>query len=216
MDDINKLFVRRVSQQAGQTSPGQWEHLTTAEETIALTPFSALIQTTSQDREKPKPPALKIVTTQFKGPSKIEGLKPDSAKLEFSPALLTVAAGELGRISNDLMQALAAGDFERIRETAQALKGVAASVGESRLVALASKLMRASGEQQWPALKRLRAELSEVAHTSITALLDIVAGLASHPLPGPKAAAGLGESGQEKLQDGEPEQTTKGTFTLAR
>ena len=93
-------------------------------------------------------------------------------------------------------------EFADAGEAAHALKGVAASVGASRLAALAGRLMRATPEQQGPALKRMWGDLAEVSHTSITALLDIVAGLGSRHAPGPRPVPRIARVGQVKQQNG--------------
>ena len=129
---------------------------------------------------------VKIVAPQFIDPLVIEGLKSVSANPEFLPMLLVVAAEDIGRISDDLVQALSSRDFGRIRDLAHALKGVAASVGAARLVALASQLMHANRAQQGPAMKRMVRDLAEASQASITALLDIAAGLGSHSGAGPQ------------------------------
>ena len=153
---------------------------------------------------RPRARTLRVVAGRIIDPWMVEELKSISANPEFLPELLLDAAKDIDRSSDLLMQALRSGDVERTRVTAHALKGVAASVGANRLAAFAARLMREHPEQQGPALKRMCAELAEVSLISMTALLDIVAGLA-HPLPGPRPiprVARVTSVGQVKQQNG--------------
>ena len=173
---------------------------------VVTAPVHAQVQTDTDTAidapAKTMRPALKVIGPQFIDRSVIEGLKSVSADPEFLRELLVVAAEDIGRIGDELAQALASGDFEPIRDQAHALKGVAASVGARRLAALAARLMGATPKQQGPAAKQILADLGEASQTSMAALLDIVAGLGGRPLPGPTAATGMGSVRWEARPNG--------------
>ena len=146
--------------------------------TIRLTRVSA--QTQTRAPEKAKVLVLKIVPPQFIDPWVIESLKSVSGAPGVLPKLLVIAAEEIGRISNDIIQALACRDFNRIGDSAHALKGVAATVGAIRLVPLARKLIDVTEHQQGSTMKRVVGDIAEASDKSITALLDIAFGLGNH------------------------------------
>lgn len=171
---------------------------------IVLTPVP------TQTPAKTAPPALKVVAPQFIDPWVIEGLKSLTANPEFLPELLVVAAEDIGRISDELVQALASSDIERIRD------GVSASVGAIRLMALASKLMRATREQQEAAMKHMRANLAKGLPCQHISSARHRRRAGQSPLTGARGAEGMGRARQEKQKNGWSEIAAEGAFTFVR
>ncbi len=123
------------------------------------------------------PVRLTIVAPQLIDRSVIERLSSFSSNPEFAVTLLGVAAEDIARIEADLAQALAARKFDRVGDLAHALKGVAASVGATRLAAAADTLCATARERNAAPMRRLAQRMADDARASTAALRDIAAQL---------------------------------------
>lgn len=118
----------------------------------------------------PSQPPLATIPTQYIDHNVLDGLGSMSERPEFLADVLGSAITDIERNSHALIQALAALDSERVRDTAHALKGVCASIGATRLEAIANRLMRATGEELSQQGTRLKAEVLETSRQSVAAI----------------------------------------------
>ena len=128
-----------------------------------------------QAASKPVRPILTAVATQFIDRAVIEGLKSISSRPQFIRELLSRAHDDIQRNCDDLVQALGLRNFERIRDAAHALKGVSASVGATRLVSLATRLMQSSIQQQKPVEAGITSEVVDLCAGSLAAIRELIA-----------------------------------------
>jgi two-component system sensor histidine kinase RpfC len=121
-----------------------------------------------------QPPALTAVPPQPINYAVIEELKSISERPQFLHELLGNAVADIERNCAQLLEALETDNFDHVRDTAHALKGVCASVGAARLVWLSTTLMRASRDELMQSKTRLVADIAEAGRTSAAALRDIM------------------------------------------
>jgi len=108
----------------------------------------------------------------------LDGLRSMSERPDFLADVLSSAITDIERNSHELIQALAAQDSERVRDTAHALKGVCASIGATRLESIANRLMRTTREELTQAGVRLKSDVVETTRHSVAALRNALPGQA--------------------------------------
>ena len=126
----------------------------------------------------PSQAALATIPTQYIDHNVLDGLGSMSERPDFLADVLSSAISDIERNSQALAQALAVLDSERVRDTAHALKGVCASIGATRLEAVANRLMRATTEELIQAGGRLKADVVETSRQSVAALRNALPGRA--------------------------------------
>lgn len=124
----------------------------------------------------PAPPQVTLapVPTQYIDYRVIDGLASMSERPQFLAEVLNSAVTDIGRNCDALMQALAARDSARVRDTAHALKGVCTTVGATRLEWLANRLVQSTGEELTQAGARLRADVAETMRQSVAAIRNVL------------------------------------------
>lgn len=115
-------------------------------------------------------PALVAVPVSPLDMSAIDELRAISPRAEFLATILNESVSDILRNSGQLVDMLSRKEFASVRGAAHALKGVSASVGAVRVVALASSLMTASREEFDSAGPRLAADLQETVRITVNAL----------------------------------------------
>lgn len=118
---------------------------------------------------------LKAVPTQAIDLTVIEHLKSISGRPAFLRELLTHAEEDIRRNCEDIIRALTTQNIECIADTAHALKGVCASIGAVRLMAVATGLMRCSREDLKRAEARMRTDVTEASAATLDAIGNILA-----------------------------------------
>jgi HPt (histidine-containing phosphotransfer) domain-containing protein len=108
----------------------------------------------------------------------LEEIGSTSERPEFLADVLGSAIADIERNAHALTQAIAAKDFELIRNTAHALKGVCSSVGATRLETMANRLLRSSAEELVQHAARLNADIIETSRHSVAALRSAMPGRA--------------------------------------
>lgn len=126
---------------------------------------------------EPTRPVLTVVPPQPIDLAVIENLKLISSRPAFLRELLLRAREDIRSNCDDLVQALVAQDFDRLHHDAHALKGVCASIGAARLVALCSLIMRSPRNDLELGRDRLQDDIMEAARVSSAAIDHIVAGM---------------------------------------
>lgn len=122
----------------------------------------------------PSQVALAPVPTQYVDYGVIDSLVAMSDRPQFLAEVLNSAVTDIERNCDELMQALASRDSQRVRDSAHALKGVCTTVGATRLESLASRLVQSTGEELTQAGARLRADVAETTRQSIAAIRSIL------------------------------------------
>lgn len=137
----------------------------------------ALVKTTVSEPVPAKlaRPILKAVPTQAIDLTVIEHLKSISGRPAFLRELLTHAEEDIRRNCEGLIRALTTQNIECIADTAHALKGVCASIGAVRLMAVATGLMRCSREDLKRAEARMRTDVTEASAATLDAIGNILA-----------------------------------------
>ena len=115
-------------------------------------------------------PALAAVPVSPLDMNAIDELRTISVRPDFLPMILGEAENDITRCSTQLVEILTSKDYTLVRGVAHALKGVSASVGAVRIVALASSLMAASREELDSSSRRLAADLQEAVRITVHAL----------------------------------------------
>jgi len=123
-------------------------------------------------------PPLATIPTQYIDHDVLTGLASMSERPEFLADVLASAITDIERNSHALMQAIAALDSERVRDTAHALKGVCASIGATRLETIANRLMRTTAEELAQSGARLRTDVVETSRQSVASLRSALPGQA--------------------------------------
>lgn len=118
----------------------------------------------------PSQPPFATIPTQYIDHSVLDGLRSMSDRPEFLADVVGSAITDIERNSQALTQALAAQDFERVRDMAHALKGVCASIGATRLETISNRLMRATAEELTHSGERLKADVIETSRQTVAAL----------------------------------------------
>jgi len=126
----------------------------------------------------PSQPPLATIPTQYIDHNVLVGLGSMSERPEFLTDVLASAIIDIERNSQALMQAIAALDSERVRDTAHALKGVCASIGATRLETIANRLMRATAEELIHSGSRLKVDVVETSRQSVASLRNALPGQA--------------------------------------
>jgi HPt (histidine-containing phosphotransfer) domain-containing protein len=126
----------------------------------------------------PSQSPLTTIPTQYIDHNVLDGLRSMSERPDFLTDVVSSAITDIERNSHALLQAVAAQDSERVRDTAHALKGVCASIGAARLETIANRLMRATAEELSQSGTRVRADVSETSRQSVAALRNALAGRA--------------------------------------
>lgn len=136
----------------------------------------ALVKTTVSEPVPAKlaRPILKAVPTQAIDLTVIEHLKSISGRPAFLRELLTHAEEDIRRNCEGLIRALTTQDIASIADTAHALKGVCASIGAVRLMAVATGLMRCSREDLKRAEARMRTDVTEASAATLDAIGNIL------------------------------------------
>ena len=125
-------------------------------------------------QSKPTQSALTAVPTQHINYAVIEELKTISDRPQFLGELLGNAVEDINRNCHNLVQALSIKDYEHVRDTAHALKGVCASVGAARLEWLAGTLMRAPRHELEQGAERLKTDVAEAGRMTVAAIRDVM------------------------------------------
>lgn len=125
-------------------------------------------------------PILKAVPAQPIDMQVIDHLRSISDRPEFLRELLRHAKEDIQANSMELVQSLAAGDFTVIRDAAHALKGVCASIGAMRLMAIANTLMRAPRNELQRSAARMKSDVSEASRVTAEAIDTILLDLEHH------------------------------------
>jgi len=120
-------------------------------------------------------PALTVVSTNPLDEGVIAGLRKINTRPDFLPRLLTQAGDDITRCCQQLLGALAEGDYASIKTTAHALKGVSANIGAVRLITLANALMNMSSDDIALANVRLAADIRDSSRATEAALEKVVA-----------------------------------------
>jgi two-component system sensor histidine kinase RpfC len=126
----------------------------------------------------PSQPPLATIPTQYIDHNVLVGLGSMSERPEFLADVLASAIIDIERNSLALIQAIAALDSERVRDTAHALKGVCASIGATRLETIANRLMRATAEELIHSGGRLKVDVVETSRQSVASLRNALPGQA--------------------------------------
>ena len=140
---------------------------------------SAKATVIDQTSSKSARPILKAVPAQAIDLTVIEHLKSISGRPAFLRELLAHAEEDIRRNCEDLVRALTTRDIECIADTAHALKGVCASIGAVRLMAVATGLMRCSREDLKRAEPRMRTDVTEASAATLDAIGNILADIES-------------------------------------
>ena len=140
---------------------------------------SAKATVIDQTSAKSARPILKAVPAQAIDLTVIEHLKSISGRPAFLRELLAHAEEDIRRNCEDLVRALTTRDIECIADTAHALKGVCASIGAVRLMAVATGLMRCSREDLKRAEPRMRTDVTEASIATLDAIGNILADIES-------------------------------------
>jgi len=120
-------------------------------------------------------PALTVVPNNPLDESVLEGLRKINTRPDFLPRLLVQAEMDIACCCQQLLEALDNRDYASIRTAAHALKGVAANVGASRLVALTGSVMNMSSDEVAQSCERLAADLRDGTRSTSAALKKIIA-----------------------------------------
>jgi two-component system sensor histidine kinase RpfC len=115
-------------------------------------------------------PALTAVPVSPIDMNAIDELRAISPRTEFLGMILSEAVNDITRNSGQLVDMLSNKEHASVRGAAHALKGVGASVGAVRIVALASSLMTASREELDSSGPKLVADLQETVRITVSAL----------------------------------------------
>jgi two-component system sensor histidine kinase RpfC len=115
-------------------------------------------------------PALVAVPVSPLDMSAIDELRAISPRADFLATILNESVSDIMRNSEQLADMLSSKEYASVRGAAHALKGVSASVGAVRIVALASSLMTASREEFDSSGPRLAADLQETVRITVYAL----------------------------------------------
>jgi two-component system sensor histidine kinase RpfC len=137
-----------------------------------------IVQTQPVPHIAPGQPPLATIPTQYIDHEVLDGLRSMSERPDFLADVVGSAITDIERNAHALMLALAAQDSERVRDTAHALKGVCASIGATRLEALANRLMRVTGEDLNHSGSRLKIDVMETSRQSVAALRNTLPGRA--------------------------------------
>lgn len=119
-------------------------------------------------------PALSAVPVSPLDMNAIDELRMISPRTDFLVMILNEAVSDITRNSGQLVDMLSSKGYASVRGAAHALKGVSASVGAVRIVALASSLMTASREELDASGPRLAADLQETVRITVHALRKLV------------------------------------------
>jgi two-component system sensor histidine kinase RpfC len=115
-------------------------------------------------------PALTAVPVSPIDMNAIDELRAISPRTEFLGMILSEAVNDITRNSGQLVDMLSNKEHASVRGAAHALKGVGASVGAVRIVALASSLMTASREELDSSGPKLVMDLQETVRITVSAL----------------------------------------------
>jgi HPt (histidine-containing phosphotransfer) domain-containing protein len=119
-------------------------------------------------------PPLVAVPAHYLDYGVIDGLGSISGRSKFLAEVLSSAMTDIERNCDELTQALAVRDSAGVRDSAHALKGVCATVGATRLQSLASRLMRATGEELIQSGVRLRSDVLDTSRQTLAAIRSVL------------------------------------------
>lgn len=131
-------------------------------------------------------PALRAVPIVYVDVGAIDRLAEIGARPGFLSEMIDQATADIDRNVGELTAALAAAEFERVRDAAHAIDCLAQDVGAVRLARLAASIMRRNAPELAARRQRLAGELRETAAHTVSALRN----LRSRPRP-----PGTGTSG---------------------
>lgn len=115
-------------------------------------------------------PVLRAVPVVYVDEEAIGRLAAISTRPAFLAELVTGTIAGIGRNTGELVSALNAGEFERVRDAAHALDALARDVGAVRLARLASSVMRGNASDLESRRQRLVDELRETVDRTVETL----------------------------------------------
>lgn len=115
-------------------------------------------------------PALRAVPVVYVDEAAIDRLAAVGTRPDFLAELITRTIAGLGQGTRELVAALDAGEFERVRDAAHALEGLAREVGAVRLERLVASAIRQGARDLESGRRRLVGELRETVDRTVETL----------------------------------------------